>query len=70
MSQVSAFSSLFSGILSAIFRQLHWTRCYRPQRATGYLLRYIPELKEAKNAEASRAIAAGYVPNDDFIKGG
>ena len=31
---------------------------------------HFPGLKEAKNAEAYRAIAAGCVPNDDFIKGG
>ena len=31
---------------------------------------HFPGLKEAKNAEAYRAIAAGCVPNDDFINGG
>jgi replicative superfamily II helicase len=41
-----------------------------PENNRLFIAFHFPGLKEAKNAEAYRAIAAGCVPNDDFIKGG
>jgi hypothetical protein len=40
-----------------------------PENNRLFIAFHFPGFKEAKNAEAYRAIAAGCVPNGDFSKG-